>query len=356
MNRAALLSIGLATPAHSISQETSARLACELLPESDQRRGIAALYRRTGIESRGSVLAGAEGGIEMYAPGAAVPGTSERLRRFTEHAGELATSAAGEALSRAGVRAEDITHLVVATCTGFDAPGFDQRVIRSLGLQASVRRTQVGFMGCHAAINALAVAAAYAESDPAARVLVCCAELCTLHFSYAGAPDRVVANSLFADGAAAAVVACSDAAPVRLSRFASTIIPGTAEHMRWVIGDAGFEMTLSPGVPDVLAAQVPTWVRGWLDAAGLGLGDVASWAIHPGGPRVLASVAEALGVEASACEASREILRTHGNMSSATILFIIERMLREGAPLPMVALAFGPGLAGEGLLLGGPEI
>lgn len=354
MTPAALLSIGLATPANSITQSRLADLACAIVPDTQQHRAIGALFRRTGIESRGSVLANDSGDIELYAPDRENPSTALRMRLYAEHAGTLATSAAREALTKSGLKPAQITHLIVATCTGFDAPGVDQRIMRELGLPAHVRRTQVGFMGCHAAINALAVAAAYAEADPRARVLVCCVELCTLHLSYDTLPDRLVANSLFADGAAAAVIAASDTVPVRLSHFASTILPDTAEHMRWTIGDTGFEMTLSPEVPGVLAAKVPAWVGSWLDQAGFSKTQIRSWAIHPGGPRVLSAVAESLGLSPEACSASRDILTAHGNMSSATILFIIERMLRSGAELPLVALAFGPGLAGEGMLLTGP--
>lgn len=303
--------------------------------------------------TRGSVLIDEQGGIGFYARDDENPSTEARMRRHLEHASPLAERAARAALLRSEVKPGDVTHLVTASCTGFESPGADQHIIQRLGLPGDVRRTHVGFMGCHAAINALAVASAFASADPGARVLVCCVELCTLHFAFDADPERHVANALFADGAASAVVAASETESVRFERFASVILPGTAEHMTWTIGDHGFEMRLSPAVPVELARHVPRWVRGWLGEIGLVVGDIASWAIHPGGPRVLSSVLEALGLDASAGGASRGVLAEHGNMSSATVLFIIERLLREGAGLPLAAMAFGPGLAGEGLLLTG---
>lgn len=349
MNGASLLSIATAVPEGSISQEDAAEIACAKCGRNGRTRAIRGLYRRSGVRRRGSVLSDADGSINFYT-GEAPPATSERMALYAEHAGPLAARAARDALDRAEVAPGSITHIVTASCTGFGAPGVDLELIRTLGLSSGTRRTHVGFMGCHAAINALAAADAFARVGGC--VLVCCAELCSLHFAYDERTERQVANALFADGAAAAVVARRESPGVhRFGGFGSVVIPQTQGLMTWGIGNTGFEMHLSPRVPEVLAERVPGWVRPWLADLGLTPEQVGSWAIHPGGPRVLSAVSGCLGLAEGADKVSREILTTHGNMSSPTVLFIMDRLLRGGGALPLVALAFGPGLAGEALLL-----
>ena len=388
----AILGIGTAVPPGSLAQDDASLHAAAVAGAGDDRgaRTVRALYRRAGVRRRGTVLdagqtdleAGGERLSAFFPPGSAMgPTTAARLAVYRDHAGGLAFRAADRALRNSGVEPASVTHVVTASCTGFDAPGVDQHLVHTLGLPAAVRRTNVGFMGCHAAINALAVASAFARQTPGSRVLVCCVELCSLHFSYDADPEKRVANALFADGAAAAVVGTvgeadsvgpidgkdvsgerADAPPV-IRGFASTLIPGTADLMSWAIGDHGFEMRLSPRVPDRLASAVPAWVGGFLSRWELDVADVGRWAIHPGGPRVLSAVCDSLGLaggEDGADAASRAVLGKHGNVSSATVLFIIDRLLRAGGVAglastrddgPMVAMAFGPGLAGEAVLL-----
>lgn len=350
---ARLLAIGTAVPERSITQDDVAEVACRLAGAGARTRALRAVYRKAGIERRGSVLLDGDGELSFYGPSTtAGPTTAERLQRYTSAAVAMAGRACVQALERAGARAERVTHLVTVSCTGFEAPGVDLMLIESLGLPATTRRTHVGFMGCHGAINGLAVARAFAEADDDACVLVCCVELCTLHFQYGDHAEEAVANALFADGAAAAVVSSGRGPRAPVLRTAqSVVIPETAGCMTWRIGDHGFVMSLSSRVPGVLAEAVPVWVGGWLDSFGLKTGDVRSWAVHPGGPRVVGAVAEGLGLDDEAVEDSRAVLREHGNMSSPTVLFIMERLLRREAPLPLVAMAFGPGLAGEAVLL-----
>ena len=214
----------------------------------------------------------------------------------------------------------------------------------------------LGFMGCLAKrSNGLRVARALTGSDPSARVLLCAAELCSLHFQYGFDAEQAVANALFADGAAA-LVGSSEAAdtpePWRVVANGSCLVPGTADVMSWQIGDHGFEMTLSPHVAHLIAAHLRPWLVSWLAARGLALGDVASWAIHPGGPRILDAVEEALELDRSATAHSRDVLASYGNVSSPTVLLIIDRLRRHGASLPCVAALwpFGPGLTIEAAL------
>jgi predicted naringenin-chalcone synthase len=179
-------------------------------------------------------------------------------------------------------------------------------------------------------------------------------ELCVLHYHYDWDPQRLVANALFADGAAALVGVPEAAAPAGAWRVAANgacLFPDSEEDMTWAIGDYNFEMTLSKRVPGLIGAGLRPWLEGWLVGGGVTLKDVASWAIHPGGPRVLGAVEEALGLGSEAAVASREVFAACGNMSSPTVLFILEQLRSRGAPRPCVALGFGPGLAAEAALL-----
>jgi predicted naringenin-chalcone synthase len=276
------------------------------------------------------------------------------MRHYVEHAGPLAALAARQALARAGLAPGTITHLVTVSCTGFRAPGADVHVIKELGLPPTVARTHLGFMGCHGALNGLRAARAYVEADPAARVLLCAVELCVLHYHYAWDPQKMVANALFADGAAAVVGVPGAAAPAgcwRLDANGACLFPDCEDAMTWTVGDHNFEMTLSKRVPGLIGEGLRPWLESWLAGCGVALGGVRSWAIHPGGPRILSAVEEALRLGREDSAASRAVFAEFGNMSSPTVLFILERLRSLGAPRPCVALGFGPGLAAEAALL-----
>jgi prepilin-type processing-associated H-X9-DG protein len=273
---------------------------------------------------------------------------------YERHAAPLAVKAAREALEDAGVAPEAVTHLVTVSCSGFAAPGADVAVIKQLGLAPTTLRTHVGFMGCHGALNGLRVARGFVESDPDACVLLCAVELCSLHYHYGWHPERIVANALFADGAAALVARATDAADAdgawRVADTGSVLVPDSEDAMTWGIGDNGFAMTLSARVPELIGTHLRGWMEQWLGKNGLRIEDVRSWAVHPGGPRILSSVASALGLPNGSLDVSKETLRDYGNMSSPTVLFILRRLRRENAPRPCVALGFGPGLVAEGVL------
>jgi predicted naringenin-chalcone synthase len=332
----------------------------------DSARFARAILQRSGIEHRASVLGDAEAAAAFYTVPSAAPGTGARMAEYARHAPVLGTAAAGAALASAGVEPDSITHVVTASCTGFIAPGLDIELMQRLGLAPTVGRTNVGFMGCHAAINALNVAGAIVRASRAAevpaRVLVTCVELSSLHLQPSARPDHIVAASLFADGAGACVVSdeagdlpCSLAGtPVEFIGAASMVVPGTLDAMRWSIGDAGFAMTLGESVPGIVREHLASWLRPWLVRhLGTGAADPAGvhWCVHPGGPRVLEAVRDAMGLDELALRFSREVLRDHGNMSSATVLFILRRMLDAGVRGPAVLLAFGPGMCIEAALV-----
>lgn len=360
----ALAGFGTRVPAHSISQDEAVEIHATLAEiDAERARTLRALYRRSGVKRRHSVLLDGSCGPLMerqsfYPPARddadRGPQTAARMLRYEAEAPSLAGAAACAALSSAGVRPQDVTHVVTVSCTGFAAPGIDTRLIESLGLAASTQRTHVGFMGCHGALNGLKVADSLVRAQPDAVVVVCSVELCTLHFSYGWNPEMMVPNALFADGAAAVVGRSpAKASPEawRVASFATLLIPGTSDDMSWRIGDHGFRMTLSARVPDLVEGNVGGWLSGWLAESDLGLEDVASWAVHPGGPRILSAVEAALGLEKERTEVSRAVLAELGNMSSATVLFTLDRLRAQNAPRPCVALALGPGLVAEAVLI-----
>ena len=356
-----LLGIGTALPKNLIAQTDAAEIAKTFcFGGEEQVRLLPTLYRRTLVQKRGSVLldeANGSGPKQSFFPPAADrsdlgPTTRQRMERYVQEAGPLALEAARRAFDEAKLPPRRISHLVTVSCTGFSAPGVDFELIQGLGLSPTIARTHVGFMGCHGAVNGLRVASAFAEADPRARVLLCAVELCSLHFRYGLQPEKMVANALFADGAAAAVASGGRSQGAWcVSATGSCLFPDSEQDMSWRVGDHGFEMTLSSRVPNLIAAHLRPWLEQWLRRQRITMRSVRSWAVHPGGPRILNSVVEALKLPESALLVSREVLAQCGNMSSPTILFILERLRREKAPRPCVALGFGPGLVVEGALL-----
>jgi predicted naringenin-chalcone synthase len=356
---AIIAGIATALPAHRIPQPDAASIARSFSCETEEQdRIFTAIFRLSGVEARHSVVLDASDGdlaSRQSFYGAANPTTRARMRAYEEHAGPLAVRAAAGALAHAGIDPGAVTHVVSVSCSGFSAPGFDQALIRRLGLSSEAVRTHIGFMGCHGLLNGLRVARAFVETERSACVLLCAAELCSLHFQYGWDSERMIANALFADGAAAMVVLPGlerDAAPVyTVLGMGSTLLTDTDAAMTWRIGDHGFTMTLSPRVPDLIGERVGPWLSMWLARHGQTIESVGSWAVHPGGPRILSAFGEAAGLNRSALSASSRVLADYGNMSSPTIAFILERLRAAGAPRPCVAIGFGPGLAVEAALL-----
>ena len=360
-----LTGFGTAVPEHSITQADAAEIGARFAAIDVKRAGtVRALYRKSGVRKRHSVLLQRAEGPPMdrqsfYAEPVSRedsgPSTELRMRRYESDAPPLAEEAARAALRDAALSPGELTHVVTVSCTGFFSPGLDAVLIDRLGLCPGVERTHIGFMGCHGALNGLRVASSFLGANADARVLVSAVELCTLHFAYGRDPQLVVANALFSDGAAAVVGVSSDSADAggwQVLATGSHLMPDSADSMSWRIGDHGFRMTLSATVPDLIAAHLPGWLGQWLAQQGLGVSDVASWAVHPGGPRVLGAVGDAVGLTNGVMEVSRDVLAEYGNMSSATVLFILDQLRRRDAPRPCVALAFGPGLVVEAVLLG----
>jgi predicted naringenin-chalcone synthase len=271
--------------------------------------------------------------------------TSQRMERYLVEALPLGKDAVSAALGHAGLVGGEVGMLVVCSCTGYVTPGLDILLARDLGLPPDARRVFVGHMGCYAAVPGLGVAADYVTLNSRPAVLLC-VELSSLHVQPPTVdPQQVVAHALFSD-AAAAVVLVPDGTGPAVAEVASLTDTTTADYMTWHVTDLGFRMGLSPQVPDVLSRHVGPLVTGMLARHDLGLSDVESWAVHPGGPRILDVVQEQLRLDAAAMRPSRETLAEHGNCSSPTVLLILDQLMRtRPAPDgPMVAMAFGPGL------------
>jgi predicted naringenin-chalcone synthase len=283
------------------------------------------------------------------------------MEKYEEHSLILALQSCRAALDQADQDVSEITHLVTVSCTGFDAPGFDIGLIQKLGLSPETSRTHVGFMGCHGSFNALRVAKAYVDADPQAVVLVCSVELCSLHHHYGWSTEKVIANALFGDGSGAVV--CRNApegrspahAKFEMIRSGSHLLPGTTEVMSWRIGDHGFEMTLSQKIPSLIEQNLRGWVRTFLARERLTIEEIRGWAIHPGGPRILDACQSALSLSSCDVAPAREVLAQYGNMSSATILVLLNRLKQQALHGPIIALGFGPGLTIEAMLLNSPS-
>ena len=356
--------IGTAVPRHCYDRARDLEVARLILrPTAEQESWIPGVYAKSGIEKRYYILGDEELDDLVRRPLAGMteqersewngPSVGLRMGYYEREAKPLATRAAQVALEEAGCAAGEISHLVTVSCTGFAAPGVDWYLMDSLGLSADVERTHVGFMGCHGALNGLRVARGLVAARPDARVLLCAVELCSLHYHCRWDPSRVISNSLFADGAAASVCAAGAGkleSGWRLLANGSHRVADTGQMMGWVIGDHGFEMTLTKEVPKVIEAHLGPWVDGWLAKQGMRRSDIRSWAVHPGGPRILEATENALGLAAGGLADSRAVLRDYGNMSSPTLLFIARRMMEQNAELPCVMLGFGPGLAIEAAL------
>ncbi len=360
----ALLGMGQVFPP-GLPQDVAAEIAADRCSaDPTQAQWVRVIFKKTGVTTRGTVLlTGATGDASAAAqaffkpkcsPQDRGPTTADRMAQYVAHAPDLAEASSRQALADAAVEPAEITHLITVSCTGFFAPGVDVALIKRLALAPSVKRLHVGFMGCHAAFNALGTAVDIVRANPSARVLVCCVELCSLHFAYGWHPQRLVANSLFADASAAAVVGPADSAKPGtwlLHDSASLLLPDCEDAMTWRIGNHGFEMTLSPQVPDLIRQHVKGWLDEWLTRRGMTIASIPNWAIHPGGPKVLTGVCESLGLPPGASDISRQTLSEHGNVSSATILCILNRLRESAQPGPCLALGFGPGLMAEALLL-----
>ena len=390
-------------PGQVVTQHDALSMSKEIVcKDRRQQRLMEVLFRKSGVDTRRTVVPwqtayqwNRDEGTRGFGPA-----TGDRMALYERYAPELSARACRRALrmdpsdpvqaeysngeaveddwpveggsqlapddpqkQRGGVSGNDgtkcrpaaVTHLVTVSCTGFVAPGLDLHLIDELGLSPHVQRVHVGFMGCHGAINGLRTARGLVAADPDAVVLLCAVELCSLHYRMNWDEDAMVGNALFADGAAALLIdgkgRRDPSQGVSVIDCASVKLPDSADQMSWKIGNHGFDMTLTGRVPESIREHLSQWLSQWLGRHGLSISEINDWIVHPGGPRILDSTEVSLGLAAGRLDRSRGILRELGNMSSPTVLFVLERSFRSGAPGPRVMLAFGPGLVAEAALL-----
>ena len=366
--------IGTAVPDHRIAQRDIAHFMASALSLNDtEQQRLFALYRASGIRFRHTVLADYRRtkGFTFFpdTPGLEpFPGIQPRMQVYQREAIRLSHNAAEHCLEQLPtLLRSEITHLIYVSCTGMYAPGVDIALVHQLGLSTSVQRTAINFMGCYAAFNALKVADSIARAHADAKVLIVCTELCTLHFQKTHDEDTLLANALFADGSAAAVVSQDDRlSDVRLSmeQFHCDLAPDGQQEMAWNIGNFGFEMRLSSYVPKIIRQEIKQLTQQLLQRLAYAdeeevLSDPSArvdyYAVHPGGKRILRSIEEVLALQPNDNRHAYEVLRNYGNMSSPTILFVLQSLMQELGPTDhdkqVLGLAFGPGLTLESMLL-----
>ena len=329
------------------------RLAETLLPEDRcQRTVFRRMAERSGIERRYSFLTPASendkpelDSTAFYVRGR-FPSTAVRMQLFAEKAPELAATAVDRL--ELGSERGRLTHILITCCTGFTAPGLDLELVERCRLPRSIERTIVGFMGCYAAINALKLARHIVRSNPKARILIVNFELCTLHLQDTSDLAKLLTFLLWGDGCAASLVS-AEPHGLSLDSFRAVHFPDTAEFMRWNIGDSGFDMVLSGKVPMTIEQGIRNHGNEILEGADPNA--IELWAVHPGGRTVVDAVERAFAIAPAALSASRGVLRDFGNMSSASITFVLKRLLDAGRRNAAgCAMAFGPGLIAETML------
>lgn len=367
-----IVSIHTAVPPHAESQEAMAGYMPTLLGlDTIDARKLRVLMKKSGITTRHSVLPDfRNNGTEPVLFGNrtaedVVPSVSRRMDAYHRYAVPLAAEAAEGCL--AGIPGgqpfdrDRITHLITVSCTGMSAPGIEIQLIKSLRLPPDTRKLAVNFMGCYAVFHALQIAHALCRSQPDAAVLITSVELCTLHFQTQGTVDSLLANTLFADGAGTALVVSDDPAgslpgpKLSIDNFGTRTLHQGEKEMSWHISEDGFLMTLTPSVPRIIEREIRQAVHEMLAGTGTRTEGIHHWAIHPGGRAILSAFRRALGLQEESLAPSYRVLDAYGNMSSATILFVLREILAgdlAGSPgAKIFASGFGPGLTVEMALL-----
>ncbi len=343
--------IGTAVPAHDV-HEPFVEFGAALLDDERTSHLFRRVAARSGITHRFSVLSlnstdpGYTPGLDgraLYRRGS-FPATAHRMRLYEQTAPALARRAL-DRLNLSQQERDSISHLILTSCTGLYAPGLDFEIIDHLGLRTSVERTMIGFMGCYAAMNALKLARHIVRSEPTAGVLILNLELCTLHFQETQRLEEVLSFLVFSDGCAASLISAQPTG-LAIDSFAAVVIPDTRDLITWSIRDLGFDMLLSGRVPTEIARTLRHSIT---EIAGPdGTAGIDHWAIHPGGRSVLDAVEDGLALKPGRLKESRHILKCFGNMSSATVMFVLDEILRTARPHEIgCAMSFGPGLTAE---------
>tara|TARA_R110002124_G_scaffold44656_5_gene135920 strand:+ start:1168 stop:2259 length:1092 start_codon:yes stop_codon:yes gene_type:complete len=318
------------------------------------------IYSQSGIEKRHSVIDEFHqtDKVNPYLNGSpeTTPTTAERNEVYKKEASKLFIETGKKLLANnSHIDKKDITHVITISCTGFYAPGPDYDLVKSLDLKPSTHRFHLGFMGCFAAFPALKMAYSFCENNPEAVVLIVATELCSLHFQHKTDLDNLIAASVFADGSAGVLV--SQQKPSKTSYevhgFASSLTPNGEKDMAWNIGDHGFDMILSTYIPEIIEANLKEVIQPLFDNYNLKHSDIDFWALHPGGRAIIDKIESSLHLTEQQVAASRKILANYGNMSSVTVLFVLNELMKSSPKVgsKVLPMAFGPGLTIESGLL-----
>jgi predicted naringenin-chalcone synthase len=359
--------IGIANPGNKVTQQDAYHFMVDAFNlSSDHALRLKSIYENSGIEHRYSVVDDFGANRADYTFFEPTPDlepfvtTEKRMQVYQQKAIGVALTAVHNCLAgHAPSVINQITHLVTVSCTGMYAPGLDIDLVEQLGLPRTTERICINFMGCYGAINGLKTADYICRANPQAKVLVVSVELCTLHFQKHNTLDNWVANSLFSDGSAVALIEnaeqrmSNDKPCLELNSFYSEFMPESRNEMGWFVGNTGFEMKLTAKVPKQIKKHIKAVTENLLQKAGLTFSQVGTYAIHPGGKKILEAVEEALELPEETNTYAYEVLRQYGNMSSATILFVLQKIMQAGRlSVPnLVSFAFGPGLTVEGMVL-----
>jgi predicted naringenin-chalcone synthase len=323
------------------------------LPEAEQRK-LAFLYRHSGIAYRYSVIPDYSSPREHWtflpaAENGSYPMMEERMRLYQEEALPLSLTAIGACLE-GKIPPSEITHLITVSCTGMSAPGLDLQIAEALRLPHHVFRTSVNFMGCYAAIHALKIAHLICSASPEANVLIVDTELCTIHFQHEYSADNAASSLLFGDGSAAVLLSNNTSADraIQLDQFYSQVALRGKQDMAWELSSKGFLMTLSSYVPQLIKEDISPLVQQALQYSGLSQEAITCWCVHPGGKKILDAIETQLHLPPDALNCSRSMLEQYGNLSSASVLFILKGMMENRSKKgPVFGVAFGPGLTME---------
>lgn len=355
-----LIDIATAVPPYKVSQ---AKAAQELKHRMAERPAVARMIdmaaSHSGIDSRYVVVPDAEESPEkkFYSKDAASPGTKLRMQEYEKWSKELTVKAVKDLFDKTNFNASDVGRLITISCTGFFAPGLDYNLMKTFGIPACTQRTHIGFMGCAASIIGFTSVLEAMNSKlnrPAPNTLLVSVELCSLHLQTEATRDNILANIIFADGCAAALFSDlrTASAKPRLELLAtrSVLFDDSDQFMGWKIGDFGFEMILSSELPGIILKEAAPALLKIIDEMGLSRNSIKFWALHPGGRAILDAMQTGIGLSDSDMTPSRTVLKNYGNMSSASILFVMKELLekediKKGDIL--CAAAFGPGLTME---------
>ena len=319
------------------------------------------LYKHSGIDTRYSVIPDFTSPLaewEFFPRSRDLepfPNLDYRMQWFKKHALPLSLKCANKCID-GYIEKKEITHLITVSCTGMSAPGLELELMEAMGLNTNITRTAINFMGCYAAIHGLKMANDIVTAQPLSKVLVVCTELCSLHFQKTYAEDTVAVPILFGDGCAAVLV-CNDDLPqkgIRLDSFYSEVLKDAKDSMQWRLSANGFAMTLAADVPELFGADIKPLKERAIAKAGYSEESIKYYCIHPGGKRILETLVKGLGITSEDIATSYKILREYGNMSSATVLFVLKEMWEKipaDEEAHIFAAAFGPGLTMESIIM-----